>query len=122
MNDAISGRVAIYLLLDSILFPLYGCGWLGSDIVNDTVYVFHFIDDTSGNLIQYVIGNTCPISSHEVCCCHAAQSDGIVICSEVAHNTNRTNVGDNSEILVDISVQTGFYDLFPEDGILNQNN
>ena len=88
------------------LFPLNRCGWLRGDIIHDTIDMLYLIYDTGRNLIQYLIGDSCPIGSHEVGCGYATQGNGIIIGTEVTHNANGAHICDNCEILVNISIQT----------------
>ena len=77
----------------------------------------HFVDDADRNLIQYLVRDACPVSSHKVGGGDTAQREGVVIGSEVAHDADRTHIGQNSEILVDGFIQTCFGNLIAEDEI-----
>ena len=66
-----------------LLFPLNCCRWFRCNIVHDTVDVLYFVYDTTGDCVQYVVRDACPVSSHEVCCCYATQCQCVVECTEV---------------------------------------
>lgn len=99
------------------LFPLNGCRWFGGDIVADTVDVVNFIYDTNRNLVQNFVRDSCPVSGHKVRGGYTAQSKGVIIGSEVAHNADRTHVGQNCEVLMNRFIQSSFCNLITEDEI-----
>ena len=99
------------------LFPLDRCRWFRSDVVADAVDVVNFIDDADRNLIQHLVRDACPVGSHKVGGGNTAQCEGIVIGSEVAHDADRTHIGQNRKILVDGFIQTCFGNLIAEDEI-----
>ena len=99
------------------LFPLDCCRWFGGNVIEDAVDVVHFVDDAARNLIQYLVRDACPVSSHKVGGGDTAQRHGVVIGTEVAHDADRTHIGQNSEILVDGFIQTCFGNLIAEDEI-----
>ena len=98
-------------------FPLDRCRWFRSDVVADAVDVVNFIDDADRNLIQHLVRDACPVGSHKVGGGNTAQCEGIVIGSEVAHDADRTHIGQNRKILVDGFIQTCFGNLIAEDEI-----
>lgn len=55
------------------LFPLDCCGGFGGYVVDDAVYALDLVYDTHGDFIEHVIGNACPVGSHEVGRCNRAQ-------------------------------------------------
>ena len=99
------------------LFPLDGCRWFGGDIVADAVDVVDFVYDTNRNLVQNFVRDSCPVSGHKVGGGYTAQSEGVIIGSEVTHNADRTHVGQNCEVLMNRFVQSCFCDLITEDEI-----
>src|SRR5699024_7235616 len=99
------------------LFPRNGCRGLTGNIVDDTVDTLDLVDDTGGNTVQYVIGDTGPVSSHKVAGSNSAEGQRIIVGAAVAHNAHGAGVGKYGEILVDVLVLTGGGDLLPVDGV-----
>ena len=110
-------RINAWFTKHFCLFPFNRCGWLRGDIIHDTIDMLYLIYDTGRNLIQHLIGDSCPIGSHEVGCGYAAQGNGIIVGTEVAHNANGAHICDNREILVNVSVQTCLCDFLSENRI-----
>ena len=54
------------------LLPLNrGRGFAGY-VIHNSVNVFYFVNDTARDFIQYVIGDSRPVSRHKVCCRYAS--------------------------------------------------
>ena len=99
------------------LFPLNSCRWFRGDVVADAVDMVNLVDDADGNLVENLVRDSCPVSGHEVGGCNAAECEGIIVGSEVAHNAYGAHVCQNCEVLVNRLVQTSFSDLVAEDEV-----
>ena len=105
-----------------VLFPLDRSGGLGGDIVHDAVYAGDLVYDTAGSLVEDVIRDARPVSGHKVARGDAAQREGVIVGAAVAHDADRAGVGQNGEVLVDLSVKTCICDLLTENRVrLAQN-
>ena len=103
-------------------FPLDRSGGLGGDIVHDAVYAGDLVYDTAGGLVEDVIRDARPVSGHKVARGDAAQRESVIVSAAVAHDADRAGVGQNGEVLVDLSVQTCICDLLTENRVrLAQN-
>ena len=56
----------------SYLLPLDGAGRLGTDIQHDAVATSDFVDDTTGDGAEHLIGHTGPVGGHSVDTLHDA--------------------------------------------------
>ena len=73
-------------------------------------------------LVEDVIRDARPVSGHKVARGDAAQRESVIVSAAVAHDADRAGVGQNGEVLVDLSVQTCICDLLTENRIrLAQN-
>ena len=110
-------RINHIALRQFCLFPLDCCRRLAGNVINDSVDPTHFVNDSAADDIQNLIRDSCPISSHEVSGGDTTQCKSIIIGAAIPHDTNRTHVGQNSEILMDLVCQPSIGDLFTEDPI-----
>ena len=69
---------------------------------------------TSAEDFPWDLGGFC---SHEVGGVYGTQCDGVIVGSEITHNTYGTHVGQGCEILAKTFVKSCFCDLFTVDGI-----
>ena len=99
------------------LFPFNGCRRFTGNIVDDAVDVVDFVYDAARDFIEDVVRNAGPISRHEVCRRNAAQGQGVVIGSEVAHDADGAVIGKDGKVLVDVALHAGIGDFFAENGI-----
>ena len=81
------------------LFPLYGGGGLGGDVVADAVDMLDLAHDAAGDLIQQLVGQAGPCSGHEVLRLHRPQCQRVVVGALVAHDAHTAQIGEYGEEL-----------------------
>src|SRR5699024_9890682 len=99
------------------LFPLDGRGRLGGDVVDDPVYTRNLIDNPAADLLQHLIRDAGPVAGHTVDAGNRADRDSVVIGTPVAHNADAADVGQDGEILPDLTVEAGAGDLLAQDRV-----
>ena len=75
----------------------------------------YFMDKTqTQTCLLYTSG---PLSGHEVAGYNAAQGNGIVVGTAVAHNAYRTHIGQYGKVLVDLTIQASQMQFLTEDRV-----
>lgn len=92
-------------------------GGLGGYVVDDAVYALDLVDDAHRDLIEHVVGNACPVGSHEVRRCYRAQCKSIVIGPAVTHYADGAHIRENREILIHRALEVRLCDLVAEDKV-----
>ena len=75
LNIPAAGDLFTLIVTDRIgssLLPLDGAGRLGTDIQHDAVATSDFVDDTTGDGAEHLIGHTGPVGGHSVDTLHDA--------------------------------------------------
>ena len=106
------------------LFKLNRPRRLTRQIVEYAVDAFHLIDDAGHNFEQHVKRDFCSFCGHKIRCDDCAQRNCIIVGSFIAHNANRTHVGQRCKELSQFLVAACFGKLFAVDSvcILNDAN
>ena len=99
------------------LFKLNRCRRFPRTIVHYAVYAFDFIDDTVGDFGEDFPGDLGGIGGHEVGGVYGTEGDGVIVGTEITHNTYGTHVGQGCEILTKTFIDSCFCDLFTVDGV-----
>ena len=99
------------------LFPLHRGRGLACDVIDNAVDPFHFIYDPHRDLIQDLIGDPGPVGSHKIIGRDCPERQRVVIRPSVPHDAHRAGVGEDSEVLVQVSGLAGPGDLIPENKI-----
>ena len=99
------------------LFKLNGCRWLSCAVVHDTVDTFYFIDNPVGDFGKYFPWDLGGICGHEIGCVNRTQCNGVIVSTEVSHDSYRTHVGQGGKILAKAFIQSGFCDFLTVNGI-----
>ena len=107
-----------------LLFKLNRPRRLTRQIVEYAVDAFHLIDDAGHNFEQHVKRDFCSFCGHKIRCDDCAQRNCIIVGSFIAHNANRTHVGQRCKELSQFLVAACFGKLFAVDSvcILNDAN
>ena len=71
------------------LLPLDGRGRFGRHVVADAVDALDLVDDAGGDLVQHLVGDTGPVSSHEIAGGDGPEGQGVVVGPAVAHDFAR---------------------------------
>ena len=100
-----------------LLFPLNCACGLRSEIVENAVYAFHFVDDSVGNSVENGVGNFFNGSSHSVLGIYGADDSGPTFITFVISDTNALHIGHGNEILPYFGSKTAFVKFFTENGI-----
>ena len=75
----------VYINTQVISLPFDSCWGLGGYVIDYSVYVAHFVDDTRRYRFEYVKWNTRPIGGHAVHAGDAAKRERIIVGAFVAH-------------------------------------
>ena len=97
--------------------PFYCGRGFARDVVADPVDALDLVDDAHADAVQHVVGDSRPVSGHEVAGGDGAESQGVVVGAAVAHDAHGAGVGEDSKILVQVLVLAGLGDLVPEDEV-----
>ena len=103
-------------------FPLDCCGGFGGYVVDDAVYALDLVDDAHRDLIEHVVGNACPVGSHEVRRWYRAQCKSIVIGPAVTHYADGAHIRERREILAHGVLQPGLRYLVAENVVRFSEN
>ena len=76
-----------------------------------------FVDNAHADLFEYLVRYAREVGRHKVGSSYAAQSESVVVCTEIAHNADGAIVCENGEVLVDIAVEVRVSDLLAEDKV-----
>ena len=101
--------------LTFLLFPLDGRRRLAGDVVYHTSGAADFIYDSCGDSTEQRVGQGRVFARHEIRGTDGAQGDRVVICAEIAYDTDRAAVGQYREIL--IRLHPAAPHLFPENRV-----
>ena len=104
------------------LFKLNRSRRFRSQIVKYSVNSLNLINNSAHHLIQYIIRNFSSLSCHEIYSCYCSQSNSIIVCSLIPHNSDTSHVCQCCEILVNILVKSCVCNLFSVDGICILND
>ena len=72
----------------TISFPFNGSGRLGTNIIDNSVDAFDFVDNTIGNSAKHVIGEMSPVCCHPVGAGDGTEGDDIFLGTCVSHDTD----------------------------------
>ena len=71
-----------------ILFKFYRSRRFAGQIVEYSVYAFHFVDDPAHDFLQHFKWNLCAFGCHEIDGLYSAERYGVVVGTLVAHDTD----------------------------------
>ena len=76
-----------------------------------------FIDDAAGDFIEHVVWDARPVGGHEVGGGDAAESEGVIVRTEITHDADGAGRGQHGKILIDGAIESSIRDLFAIDGV-----
>ena len=83
------------------LLPLNSCRGFGGYIVDYAVNALDLVYYAAGGGVKHLIRDARPVCRHKVAGCYGAESHGVVVSSEIAHNADRAHICKHREILTD---------------------
>ena len=90
--------------------PPNGSRWLADDVVNNSVYAIHLINDSVGDALHQVVRQTRPIRGHAIFTAYATQDYWVCVGGLVAHHANAAQRQQHSKRLPNVVTKDGSTD------------